>query len=92
MKYKIGDKVRVRSDLEYHIYYEMEDAGAKNTFVSAMKDLSGKIVTISGYRHGQYVLEEQLGNYLWVDEMFDGYAFPEEDMDADADQLLGLLL
>lgn len=92
MKYKVGDKVRVRRDLKHHVYYEMEDAGTKNTFVSAMADLSGKIVTISGYRAGQYVLEEQLGKYLWVDEMFDGYAFPEEDMDADADQLLGLLL
>ena len=64
MKYKIGDKVRVREDLEVYKLYGRE------AFTSEMVPLKGKIVTISkvvGYR---CEIEEDLFKCWWTDEMF----------------------
>ena len=66
MKYKVGDKVRVREDLEVYKLYGRE------AFTSEMVPLKGKIVTISkvvGYR---CEIEEDLFKYWWADEMFSG--------------------
>lgn len=75
-KYKVGDKVRVRSDLERYDstgkikQYCMED-GKHNTVVDDMLNLAGKIVTIESY-DGQYCIEES--SWHWTDEMFEGLA------------------
>ena len=66
MKYKVGDKVRVREDLEkgklYGDYSVNED----------MFSLRGKIVTICNIEYGFYMLEEDLHKWCWTDEMFFG--------------------
>jgi len=71
-KYKVGDKVRVRSDLERHKFYSMKDGMLKNSVVDDMFKLRGKIVTIKEFSFGQYCIEEC--GYYWTDEMFEGLA------------------
>ena len=72
MKYKVGDKVRVRNDLEIGSRYQMEDTGVKDTFVSEMDQYSGKVVTIHGIWGCEYEIVEDNGKYNWTDEMFEG--------------------
>ena len=66
MKYKVGDKVRVREDLEADNWY------GKEIFVSGMGCLKGKIVTISKIRYDKYEIEEDNKIWWWTDEMFSG--------------------
>lgn len=70
MRYKAGDKVRVRSDLQisrrYGIYM----------FASGMDDYKGGVVTISKAHQNLYFyrIEEDGGRWIWADEMFEGLA------------------
>lgn len=64
MKYKVGDKVRVRSDLEKNKGY-----GGWYTSESMVK-MCGEIVTIRGVRSSSYELEEN--GFMWTDGMFEG--------------------
>ena len=79
MKYKIGDKVRVREDLEVYKLYRRE------AFTSEMVPLKGKIVIISkvvGYR---CEIEEDLFKCWWTEEMFSGKVsedFSSEESDS----------
>jgi hypothetical protein len=71
MKYKVGDKVRVREDLEEGKTYYMEDGRHCNSFIDNMPSLKGKIVTINRYtdRNTQYGID---GNgFAWTDGMFE---------------------
>lgn len=69
MKYKVGDKVRVRSDL-----YDDEIYGGYY-FSDEMESYIGKIVTITltGRDCGRdyYEIEEDNTKYAWTDEMFE---------------------
>lgn len=71
MKYKVGDRVRVRSDLK-----ACEQYGA-NIATNSMERLAGKIVTISRVGYAHYLVEGM--NYNWTDEMFE----PVEEMSAE---------
>lgn len=68
-KYKVGDKVRVRSDLKAGEYYNMCLA------VSKMEEFSGKNVTIEKVNDydelARYKIKEDPLNYWWSDDMFD---------------------
>ena len=66
MKYKIGDKVRVREDLEVGERY------GKNLFVLAMDLFKGKIVTIQDIIIDGYRIIEDHTQWCWSDEMFSG--------------------
>lgn len=67
MKYKIGDKVLVRSDLEEGKKYEDE------VVMSNMLYLKGKIVTIEHVDHPNcYRIKEDSDQWHWTDEMFVG--------------------
>jgi hypothetical protein len=68
MKYKVGDKVRVRKGLTVDSCYGRED------FVEEMKSFIGKIVTISKVIDEEYMILEDDGDYAWTDEMFEGLA------------------
>lgn len=79
MKYKVGDKVRVREDLEADNWY------GKEIFVSGMGCLKGKIVTISKIRYDKYEIEEDNKIWWWTDEMFSGKVsedFSSEESDS----------
>ena len=66
MKYKFGDKVRVRRDLRISTNY------GDYMFVSGMDDYKGNVVTISEVYQTYYCIEEDIGTWIWTDEMFDG--------------------
>lgn len=68
MKYKIGDKVRVRKDLIVDKEY------GRDFFVSEMNFLKGKTVIISDIEYGFYKIIEDSGKWNWTDEMFSGKA------------------
>jgi hypothetical protein len=68
MKYKVGDKVRVKKDLVIDSCYGRED------FVEEMKSFIGKIVTISKVIDEEYMILEDDGDYAWTEEMFEGLA------------------
>lgn len=71
MKYKVGDRVRVRSDLEVSsIDEEIKKYGV--SLNSEMVSMGGKVVTISDTNGKYYNIRGC--DYLWADETFEGYA------------------
>lgn len=85
MKYKVGDKVRVRSDLKENTRY------GEQIFSPDMRPFLGKIVEISEILiEDSYHIKETDGGYgwFWTDEMFE----PVEEMSAaEAIKLFGEL-
>lgn len=71
MKYRVGDRVRVRSDLKACKQY------GSNIATSSMEGLAGKIVTISRVGYAHYLVEGM--NCNWTDEMLE----PVEEMSAE---------
>ena len=71
MKYKVGDKVKVRSDLRVGKSY------GEHAFVHDMFKFKGKIVTIESVWKRGYRIEED--TYWWTDEMLE----PVEEMTAE---------
>ena len=71
MKYKVGDKVKVKEDLELDKKYGAED------FVEEMEEYKGKIVTIDTVNRDDYYIEEDYKTYAWTDEMLEDV---EEEM------------
>lgn len=72
MKYKVGDKVKVRSDLKaYEIY-------GSNMLTKSMEKFVGKTVTISDVGITSYAIEE-MGVAYWTEEMLE----PVEEMSAE---------
>lgn len=71
MRYKAGDKVRVRSDLQISRRY------GSYTFAPGMDHYKGSVVTISKAHQNLYFycIEEDRGRWIWADEMFE----PVED-------------
>lgn len=67
MKYKIGDKVRVRSDLKLSVLYD--------GLCATDEMIKKKIVTIASIHGCYYEIEED--DYDWTDEMFEGLAVEE---------------
>ena len=67
MRYKVGDKVRVRKDLVVDKDYGGYD------FVSSMEEFEGKIVTIESVDGDHYHIEEDKFEFkfYWVDEMLE---------------------
>ena len=68
MKYKAGDKVRVREDLVDGKEY------GDDSFVDEMGPLRGEVVEIERVRPAGYSIKEDDGEWGWTDEMFEGLA------------------
>ncbi len=67
MKYKVGDKVKIRKDLVAGEWYGYE------YFSEYMKDFLGKVCTISHVDACTYFLEEdkETWKWYWTDEMIE---------------------
>jgi len=83
MKFKRGDKVRVRQweamEREYglNIYGCIKTEGFR--FNCDMRVYCGKVVTVSEVWDDYYKIEEDNGASNWTDDMFEGYAFEYGD-------------
>lgn len=73
MRYKVGDKVRVRRDLNKGMIYN------EFTVTTPMADKAGDIVTISAVSRWYYHIAEY--GCCWTDEMFEGLV--EEELTAE---------
>lgn len=72
MKYKVGDKVKVREwddMVEEFGTDEDDDIDCNLCFVKDMKEYCGKEMTISRVLTSHYVLEEDEGEFAWTDDM-----------------------
>jgi hypothetical protein len=67
MKYKVGDKVKIRSDLQVHKFY------GPNEFTSPMREWLGQVVEINSIYQDSYLMIDGRG-YMWTDEMIEGLA------------------
>lgn len=74
MKYKIGDKVRVRENLPLYIKAHCVSAFSPETL-----KYNGMIVTVSEVKKDQYKIEEDKGFYDWYEDMLE----PVEEMSAE---------
>lgn len=66
MKYKVGDKVRVKNDL-----FVNEQYGNGVWFRNDMARYEGQVVTISKVEDDFYNIEEDKCRWCWIDEMFE---------------------
>ena len=75
MKYKAGDKVRVRKDLKINLSY------GDDVFAEGMEKFKGKPVTIDYIEREKYCIQEDNNNWAWTDEMFEGLTqFAKSDL------------
>lgn len=75
MKYKVGDKVRVRDDIEVYREYKMEDSKELAWITPEMLKFKGEILTITEInQYGKYSVKEDNELWSWTDEMFSGMA------------------
>ena len=75
MKLKVGDKVRVRTDLEIDIYSSLNNTGEVD-FTEEMEHYRGEIVEIT-YVDECGIVEINDCDLCWVDTMFEEVAFNE---------------
>jgi len=86
MKYKVGDKVRVRKDLVIDSVY------GGDSFTEGMAMFRGKVVTISKIlNNGKYYILEDDSEcaWSWTNEMFEGLA--NEAQPEEAEKAINLL-
>lgn len=69
MKYKVGDKVKVRSDLIANKRYGKRFG--KYCFTDGMAKYKGRIVTIEKAYDGTYLIQEDGKFWYWTDKMFE---------------------
>lgn len=76
-KYKIGDKVVVKSLDWYNSHKDGNgNVNVPQCFVNSMSKYCGKVMTICRvYEGSSYRVEEDNGSYAWSDEMFVGLEF-----------------
>lgn len=71
MKYKTGDEVRIRADLEVGKEYD------EATIVSNMKRYFGKTTTIRHVYEHCYTIDVDDGDWIWTDSMFEDIDIPQ---------------
>ena len=87
MKYKVGDKVRIKS-LDW--YNENKDengnipltdcTNSEYNFIKIKRGFCGKVMTISSVSPFYYDMVEDNGQYYWTDEMIEGLVEEESDI------------
>ena len=82
MKYKVGDKVRVKS-LEWYSKNSKNSAVVQNgvSFTDAMLKYSGKTAVVVGIYHDSYDLDIDNKEWYWYDWMFEYDPLNEADSD-----------
>lgn len=70
MKYKVGDKVRVKNNLQDDVFY------GKVPYAKTMEKYKGEVLTIDSISKEYYFVKEDYGKFKWTDEMLE----PVEEM------------
>lgn len=70
-KYKVGDKVRVRSDLKEWETYRNKNNAMTDIVTESMLNFAGKVVTIDEINNDKYIIREDHEHWCWTDEMFE---------------------
>ena len=73
MKYKVGDKVRVKNNLQDDVFY------GKVPYAKTMEKYKGEVLTIDSISKDYYFVKEDYGKFKWTDEMLE----PVEEMSAE---------
>ena len=79
MKYKVGDKIRIKS-LDWYNKNKNEKEQIvcdKDTFIKDMATYCGRILTIKDIKKCKYMVEENIWN--WTDEMIEGLVNEEQN-------------
>lgn len=73
MKYKVGDKVQVKSLDWYNANKDYDDSVklSDEYFVSEMANYCGETVTIKSVSKPFYTIKEDSNDFSWTDEMFE---------------------
>ena len=82
MKYKPGDKVRIKSLDWYKTAHKDMDSHVKcgiSYFSSAMQEFCGKVMTIEHAYGLHYSMVEDVYGWQWDDEMIEGLAGESQD-------------
>ena len=84
MKYKIGDKVRVKEDLEINKMY------GSQSFADGMAWFRGKVMTVTDYFvfDGEYVLDGRI--WIFTDEMLEPVGAEEETKQGEHKELTAM--
>ena len=83
MKYKVGDKVKIKSLDWYNAnrdYSGNVECGFYH-FIKEMTKYCGKILTIGEVYRNEYELQEG-ENFIWTDEMFDSIIENTDDVES----------
>lgn len=78
MKYKVGDKVRIKPlewynlNKNYRGDIELRPDRVVYTFVEPMSAYCGKIAKITGVNQQHYDIDLDSDKYFWTDDMFEG--------------------
>ena len=86
MKYKVGDKVRIKS-LDWYNKNATSDFGDVDCgampFMYYMSEFCNKIVTISNvnYKYEYYEIEEDVAANGWTDDMIEGLIEEDKGLD-----------
>lgn len=79
MKYKVGDRVQIKS-IDWYNKNKDKDGNiplidytnSNYNFTERMRGLCGKVMTISSANSHYYDMVEDNGEYFWTDEMIEG--------------------
>lgn len=69
MKYKVGDKVKIKNNLEIDVEYSMEENDFSDTVVEEMEEFFGEEATIEDTSIYGYSLNIDGGEWNWTDNM-----------------------
>ena len=73
MKYKVGDKVRIKSEDWYNRYINGKEGDCGTCpFTFEMKIFCGQVLTIKWVHQNWYYMVEDNSKYFWTDEMIEG--------------------
>ena len=75
MKYKVGDKVRIKENLKEN------EAYGYRTVVTEMLGYQGKVATIKELYKGAYILDIDNAEWEWTDEMLEDVETDETEKD-----------
>lgn len=72
--YKIGDTVKIRSDISYLESYCMRSGPKRGRDPGTVRDMEkyrNQIRTITGYDFGFYKIDNDSKDFCWSDDMFE---------------------